>query len=120
MALGYLMVGTTDIERAEVFYREVLGVLGAQKDDANSSEDQILFFQEGGVCPILDLRRRLDGSRTNRAADTRFALPAPNRSVVHNVHTIALDMGGRSEELPQFSTAAGYSAWFSDLDSNRI
>ena len=114
--IGYVTLGTDDMEKSKKFYDAVLEPLGGKRGFAT---DRMQAFV-AGEGPMLAICTPYDGGKASSGNGTMVALAAPNREVVDTVHRIALaagavDEGGPGERIPTF-----YGAYFRDPDGNKL
>jgi catechol 2,3-dioxygenase-like lactoylglutathione lyase family enzyme len=116
--LGYVTVGTRDVERAAAFYDALLAPLGAKRVH---SFDRGIFYGESGMefCVVtpFDSREAMPGN------GVMAALKAPSRALVDETHARALAMGGSDEGAPGIrgrESSGFYGAYFRDPDGNKL
>ncbi len=114
--IGYVMVGTNDLERAKAFYGAVLGELGAKP--SMTSERYQGYAAEGG--PMLSVCKPFDGRPATAGNGTMISLAAPSREAVDRLHARALAEGGSDEGAPGLRGDVFYGAYFRDLDGNKL
>ena len=68
--IGYVMVGTNDLDRAVAFYDELLSVIGAKK--AMSDPGRFVGWSNGG--PMLAVTKPHDGNKATFGNGTMVAL----------------------------------------------
>jgi len=115
--IGYTCVGTNDLEKAVVFYGELLGLLGAKP-----------FFKSvrgvgWGVSPdkpMFSVMVPYDGQKATTGNGTMVALAASNPEQVQALHTKALSLGASDEGAPGPRGSNFYGAYFRDLDGNKL
>ncbi|MBC7987576.1 MAG: VOC family protein [Sphingomonadaceae bacterium] len=121
--IGYVTLGTNDIEKARGFYDALLGEMGAKR---------IMQFDPPGFTmwgaamdkPGLAVTPPYNGEPATVGNGTMPALVQDKRANVDRIYAKALELGGtdegppglRSEEGPQ----AFYGAYFRDLDGNKL
>ena len=119
--IGYVTLGTNDLDRARRFYDALLAEVGANR----------IMDMEGftawGVSwdkPGLGVTRPHDGKEATVGNGTMVALVVNSRALVDKIHVKALELGGsdegavglRGDEGPQ----AFYAGYFRDLDGNKL
>jgi catechol 2,3-dioxygenase-like lactoylglutathione lyase family enzyme len=115
--IGYTCVGTNDLEKAVVFYGELLGLLGAKP-----------FFKSvrgvgWGVSPekpMFSVMVPYDGQQATTGNGTMVALAASNPEQVQALHTKAKSLGASDEGAPGPRGSNFYGAYFRDLDGNKL
>lgn len=114
--IGYVMVGTNDLDKAVAFYDDLLGVIGAKR--AMSDPGRFVGWSNGG--PMLAVTKPHDGNKANFGNGTMVALAAGSRENVDKMHAKALSLGGKDEGAPGLRGDTFYGAYFRDLDGNKF
>lgn len=113
--LGYITIGTNDLDRALGFHDQVFGVLGGKR-----------MMQTGkgwiyGVDrPAIGITAPYDGAPATVGNGNMAALAAPDRATVDAVYAKALELGGTCEGAPGERMPGFYGAYFRDLDGNKF
>ena len=115
--IGYVMLGSNDLEKAKAFYDAVLGDLGVKRSMAGDTM-QGYGSADGG--PMLAVTRPYDGQSATTGNGTMVALTAPSRETVDKVHATALAHGAKDEGAPGLRGETFYGAYFRDLDGNKL
>lgn len=119
--LGYVMVGTTNLNRSTTFYDAVLAPLGLVK---GASDDSYAAY-----CPKSDpeepefyVTSPINKEPATAGNGTMIALLAETRKAVDDFHEAALASGGTDEGKPGLRPADGsiYYAYARDPDGNKI
>jgi catechol 2,3-dioxygenase-like lactoylglutathione lyase family enzyme len=115
--IGYVCVGTNDLDRAVAFYGDLLELLGAKP----------FYRSERGVGwgitpdkPMFSVLKPFDGQPATVGNGVMVALSAADPDQVNALHARALSLGGRDEGAPGPRGGNFYSAYFRDLDGNKI
>jgi catechol 2,3-dioxygenase-like lactoylglutathione lyase family enzyme len=114
--IGYVTLGSNDLERAKVFYDRVLAPLGGRR----SFERPRYQFYTGPDGGMFAIGTPFDGNPARVGNGAMFGLTAPSREIVDQVHAEALAAGGASEGEPGVRAGAFYVAYFRDLDGNKL
>lgn len=114
--IGYVTLGSNDLERAKTFYDKVLTPLGGKRIFAN---DRLQFWSNAGG-GMFAVGRPHDGQPATVGNGSMFGLPAPSKEAVDQVHALALEAGGTCEGEPGARTDNFYGAYFRDLDGNKL
>ena len=120
--IGYAMLGTNDVARAQTFYDPIMKLLGAAVLPAYSSEKRV-FYSAGAGQPMLAVGLPYDGRAASAGNGTMISLAAPTRAVVDKAHAWALSQGGADEGAPGVrgpNPNGFYAAYFRDLDGNKL
>lgn len=114
--IGYVTLGTNDMERATAFYDAVLSELGAS---GRKTSDRMHGYTVKGF-PMLAVCTPYDGQPATAGNGTMVALTAASREAVEKVHAKALAAGAQDEGAPGLRGETFYGAYFRDLDGNKI
>ncbi|MDK1375358.1 MULTISPECIES: VOC family protein [unclassified Sinorhizobium] len=120
--IGYTMVGTTDLRRAERFYDPLMALIGQERcycDEQVSSWGR----RDDGRAPRFFACYPFDGNRASIGNGTMTAFLVESADVIERMFEIALERGGRSEGTPGFRPQYGdgfYAAYVRDPDGNKL
>jgi len=117
MAVGYVTLGTNDLDKAVAFYDELLAELGAKKIMTN---DRMVMWGSAPGSAMLALCKPHDEGQASVGNGTMVALNAPSQEAVKNVHAKALALGGSDEGEPGLRGDSFYGGYFRDLDGNKL
>ena len=119
--IGYVMVGTNNLDKAIIFYDEVLKIINLTRKDTdevcagytqNNSDGSIEFY----VTKPANKKTATFGN------GTQVSFLVSSREIVDKFHEIALKAGATSEgsggERPEGSGV--YYSYIRDLDGNKI
>ena len=119
--IGYVMVGTNNLEKAIIFYDEVLKIINLTRKDT----DDICagYTQNNGDGSIEFYVTKPANKKTATFGNgTQVSFLVSSREIVDKFHEIALKAGGTSEgsggERPEGSGV--YYSYIRDLDGNKI
>ena len=119
--IGYVMVGTNNLDKAIIFYDEVLKIINLTRKDT----DEICagYTQNNGDGSIEFYVTKPANKKTATFGNgTQVSFLVPSREIVDKFHEIALKAGGSSEgsggERPEGSGV--YYSYIRDLDGNKI
>ena len=115
--LGYVTIGTNDLDKAKAFYEAALAALTVRKTFAN---ERMQGYGVKGQPGSLALCKPYDGGKATHGNGETIALSAPSREAVDAVHKEALALGGADEGAPGDRGGGFYAAYFRDLDGNKI
>jgi predicted lactoylglutathione lyase len=117
--IGYVTLGTRDLERAAAFYEAVLAEI-----DAVRCHEQVHFVAwrlvTGG--PQLCLITPYDGEPATVGNGAMVGIYAGTREKVDAAHAKALQLGGKDEGAagPRNYAPGFYAGYFRDLDGNKL
>ena len=119
--IGYVMVGTNNLDKAIIFYDEVLKIINLTRKDT----DEICagYTQNNGDGSIEFYVTKPANKKTATFGNgTQVSFLVSSREIVDKFHEIALKAGGASEgsggERPEGSGV--YYSYIRDLDGNKI
>jgi len=116
--IGYVTIGTNDLDRAVAFYDQLLGLLGASR-----------FMEEPGHFvawavapdkPGISVTLPFDGKPATVGNGMMVALTVDSQELVRRVYEKALELGGSDEGPPGPRIDGFYAAYFRDLDGNKL
>ena len=128
--IGYVMVGTNDLERASRFYEALLEPLALVR--VESDPDYVAYAPKVAPDAIeFYVNRRFDRQPTHHGNGSMIAFSAKSRAIVDRFHEIGLQNGGRDEGAPgprpldaprdePVDYEQVYYAYVWDLDGNKI
>jgi catechol 2,3-dioxygenase-like lactoylglutathione lyase family enzyme len=120
--IGYVTLGTNDLDRAKGFYDSLMPLLGARRlmDLANG----FTLYGARPDRPGVAIKPPHDGQQAQPGNGTMTALVARDRAQVDAVHAKALELGAADEGAPGLRGPEGpqafYGAYFRDLDGNKL
>ena len=116
--IGYVTIGTKDLDKAVQFYDALLATIGVQK-----------LWQHGQMAAwgpsrdevALCVTRPYDGQAASIGNGVMIALKMSSREQVDAIHAKCLALGGTDEGKPGPRGDHGfYGAYFRDLDGNKL
>ena len=114
--IGYITLGTNDLERAGAFYSELLAELGAKQ---LMKTKRFMNWANAQGTPALSLMIPFDKQPATVGNGVMVALSAESKEQVDAVHQKALDLGAQDEGAPG-PRGPLYAAYFRDLDGNKL
>lgn len=120
--LNHVMLGTSDIDRAQRFYDAVLGVLGAGSPirNQNATGQTRLFYRHDGS--TFGLTEPLNGEAPTVANGSTIGFKCHSPEQVQAFHDVAVAHGGVSiEEAPGLRPGgAMHLAYVRDPDGHKL
>jgi catechol 2,3-dioxygenase-like lactoylglutathione lyase family enzyme len=116
--IGYVTLGTNDLERAAAFYDELLAVIGAgrfMEDPGN-----FIAWAVAPDKPALSVTRPYDGKAATVGNGVMVALAVDSKELVHQVYDKAIGLGARDEGAAGPRAGGFYAGYFRDLDGNKL
>lgn len=115
--IGYVTLGTNDLERGAKFYDAIAAEMGVGR--MMEWENAIAWGAPGGSAGI-GLTKPFDGNAASVGNGVMVALEAKDKDQVDRIHAIALANGGTCEGPPGPRGDTFYAAYFRDLDGNKL
>ena len=116
--IGYVTLGTNDLDRAAAFYDSVLAEIGAKRF---STTGRMVVNGAQPDAPMLMLCTPFDKQEATVGNGVMVSLKLDPREVVDRVHAKALELGAEDEGAPgPRRQTGGYFAYFRDLDGNKL
>ena len=117
--VGFIMVGTNDLEKSSKFYDAILAHLGLKKVTiteryigyGHSSEDDGVKFY---------ITKPHNKETATVGNGTMVALSAETKEAVDKFHKTALENGAVNEGEPGARSDGNYYGYIRDLDGNKI
>jgi catechol 2,3-dioxygenase-like lactoylglutathione lyase family enzyme len=121
--IGYVTLGTNDIERARAYYDALLAELGAKRL-MQFPENDFTLYGTGFNRPGLAVTRPYNGEAATPGNGNMAALFVDTRAKVDAFYARALELGGTDEGAPGLRSPEGpmafYGAYFRDPDGNKL
>jgi catechol 2,3-dioxygenase-like lactoylglutathione lyase family enzyme len=115
--IGYVTVGTNDIQKAGAFYDKICGELGMGRFMAN---DRIIAWGGPGGGAGFGVTLPYDGKPMTVGNGVMAAFGAKDKAQVDRVYKLALSLGGSCEGPPGQRSEKFYAAYFRDPDGNKL
>jgi len=116
--IGYVTLGTNDIEKATAFYDQLLATIGAGRF---MEGDHFVAWAQSPETPALSVIKPYDGNAATIGNGVMVSLLLESPEQVADFHAKALALGGSDEGAPGVRNEGGlYIAYFRDLDGNKI
>ena len=115
--IGYVTLGTNDMQRAAAFYDELLAVIGAQRF---MEEETFIAWATSPDKPALSVTHPYDGGRATAGNGTMVALVVDSKEMVDKVYEKAMELGAQDEGPAGPRSEWFYAGYFRDLDGNKL
>lgn len=116
--IGYITLGTNDIDRAANFYDALLAEFGAERI---METERFIVWGKGSGHTALSVIKPFDGKPATVGNGVMVALYAENPEKVQAVYAKALALGASDEGAPGPRGDGGfYAGYFRDLDGNKL
>ena len=115
--IGYVTVGTNDIDRAATFYDQLFAVIGGERlmETAN-----YIMWGTSPTSPAFSVIRPYDGKAATVGNGVMVAFLVDSAAKVDALHKKAMTLGGKDEGAPGQRGEGFYAAYFRDLDGNKL
>ncbi len=115
--IGYVTLGTNDMERAAAFYDAIAAEMGVGR--MMEEETFIAWANPGGAAGIA-ASKPFNGEAATVGNGVMVALEAKDKDQVHKLYDLALANGGTCEGPPGARSDNFYAAYFRDPDGNKL
>ncbi len=115
--IGYVTLGTRDLEKAARFYDAIADELGTPRMFA--TDTMIAWGTMNGPAG-LGVCYPHDGDPMSVGNGVMVALQAKDKEQVDRLHALALRLGGRCDGPPGPRGDSFYAGYFRDLDGNKL
>lgn len=115
--IGYVTVGTNDLEKAAKFYDELFECMGAKR--FMEMESFIAWATEPSA-PGFSITKPFDGNPASVGNGVMIAFAVDSIDKVDALYAKALELGGTDEGAPGARSDNFYAGYFRDLDGNKL
>ncbi|WP_312366887.1 VOC family protein [Ensifer sp.] len=120
--IGYTMVGTTDLKRAERFYDPLMALIGQERC---YSDDQVASWgrKDDDRAPRFFTGYPFDGHPAGVGNGAMTAFLVKSAALIDRLFASAMEQGGSVEGEPGFRPQYGegfYAAYVRDPDGNKL
>ena len=115
--IGYLTIGTNNLERATVFYDDLLSSIGAARA---FQTDDLTAWKFGEESTLFTITKPFDKNEATVGNGVMVALSAESPTAIDLLHAKALELGATNEGDPGLRGKNFYAAYFRDLDGNKL
>ena len=116
--IGYVTLGTNDLQRAVAYYDELLALMGANR--FMEHEDIFVAWAVKPDQPGLSVCKPHNGNSATVGNGTMVALAVGSTDLVDKIHAKALELGGKDEGPAGPRMDGFYAGYFRDLDGNKL
>lgn len=115
--IGYITLGTNDIDKAAAFYDALFDTIGAKR-----LMDMGTFILWGASmdAPGLAATKPFDGKSASVGNGTMVALRVDSKAKVDALHAKAMKLGAKDEGAPGPRGDTFYAGYFRDPDGNKL
>ena len=115
--IGYITVGTNNLENAVAFYDALFAEIGAGRF---MQEDTFVAWAVSPDQPAFSVCQPYDGKAATVGNGNMIALTVDSTDKVDAVYAKAIALGGTDEGPPGSRMEGFYAAYFRDLDGNKL
>ena len=120
--IGYVTLGTDDLDRSRAFYDALFGEIGASR--LMEMDSGFTLYGTNWGQPGVAVTKPYNGEPARAGNGNMVALVMDSREKVDRLYAKALDLGGTDEGPPGLRGEEGnrafYGAYFRDPDGNKI
>ncbi len=119
--IGYVVLGTNDLNRSAAFYDALLAEMGVKR--MMSFGDRGYAWAAAMDRPMLCIMKPFNGHPATVGNGVMAGISADSRDQVDRIYKKALELGGADEGPPGLRSEGGdgfYAAYFRDLDGNKL
>ena len=115
--IGYVTLGTNDLERSAKFYDALLAEIGAGR---YMESDKFIAWAVSPDKPALGLTLPYDGNEAPVGNGVMIALAVDAPEKVDKIYAKAIELGGADEGPAGPRGDSFYAGYFRDLDGNKL
>jgi len=115
--IGYVTIGTNDLEKGAAFYDRLAALMDTPR--MMEGDNFIAWGKPDGPAGI-GLTKPFNGEQATVGNGVMVALQARDEAHVKALYDTALEMGGTCEGEPGPRGDGFYAAYFRDLDGNKL
>ena len=116
--IGYITLGSNDIEKSAAFYDALLAELGASRF---MEMESFIAWATNPKLPGLSITKPFDGNAATVGNGGMVALVVDSTTKVESIYAKAMELGANDEGGPGPRGDRGfYAGYFRDLDGNKL
>lgn len=115
--IGYVTLGTNDIQRAAAFYDALLGEIDAKRI---MQGDTFIAWGTSMSAPSLGVIKPFDGKAACIGNGVMVALACADKASVDRLYQKAIELGATDEGPAGPRGPSFYAGYFRDLDGNKL
>jgi len=117
--IGFVMVGTNNLDKATKFYDTLLNIIKLQRVVTNEKyagyaskdkPDEVEFY----------VTNPANKDKATFGNGTQISFLVNSKDLVNNFYNIGIKLGGKDEGAPGIRSSGDYYCYFRDLDGNKI
>lgn len=121
--IGYVTLGTDDLDRARTYFAELLGTIGGKELMRIDDDTGFTMYGTGMDRPGIVVLKPFDGAAADPGNGNMIAIPFTSKEKVNAFHAKALELGGTDEGAPDYRgdpSLGYYFAYFRDPDGHKF
>ena len=115
--IGYITLGTNDVEKSGEFYDQIFDILEAKRV---YDEKSCIAWAKDNSSVIFTVLTPQNGEPASAGNGTMIAIQATSQAQVDALYKKALSIGASDEGAPGLRSGGYYCAYVRDFDSNKI
>lgn len=115
--IGYVTLGTNDLDAAARFYDELFATIGAARV---MEEDTFIAWGKSATSPGMSVTKPFNGEPATVGNGVMVAIALSSTDQVEAFHAKALELGGTDEGAVGLRGDVFYAGYFRDLDGNKL
>jgi predicted lactoylglutathione lyase len=115
--IGYVTLGTNDLQKAAQFYDALLAELGGKR---MMEMGEFIAWGNDPAQPMLGVIKPYDGNAATIGNGVMIGLPADSPETVHRVYEKAIALGAADEGAAGPRGESFYAGYFRDMDGNKL
>ena len=115
--IGYVTLGSNDLDKSAAFYDALLSVVGAGRF---MEMENFIVWATGPDKAALSVTQPFDGNPATVGNGVMVALSADSTEQVDALYNKAIELGATDEGAPGLRGDTFYAAYFRDLDGNKL
>ena len=115
--IGYVTLGTSDIDRSAAFYDSLLALCGAKR---LMDTDGFILWGTSFDSAALSIAKPHNGEPQSVGNGVMAAIRVDSQEKVKALYAKAIELGAQDEGEPGPRGESFYAAYFRDLDGNKL
>jgi predicted lactoylglutathione lyase len=115
--IGYITLGTNDMQRAAKFYDSLLGMFGAKR---TMEMESFIAWGDSPGATMLSVIQPYDKKTATVGNGVMVAFVCENKAKVDAVYKKAMELGAKDEGPAGPRGDNFYAGYFRDLDGNKL
>lgn len=115
--IGYVTLGSNDVEKAATFYDALLAEMGANR---MMESDSFVAWNTGPGQPGVSVIKPNDGQPASVGNGVMIAIACDKPEMVDRLYNKAIELGAKDEGPAGPRGDSFYAGYFRDLDGNKL